>query len=85
MTGKNSKFFAKIYFKLNKKDKSTSQQAAAKEMPYIFEKLTGVPRELYAGSNNLYPEGKIESEAKIKVTGTPEAIKLLSPGNPSEK
>ena len=46
---------------------------------YLFEKLTGLPRDLYPVD---YPEAKpkrLEEVAKITVTGNPEGIKKLAP------
>jgi hypothetical protein len=49
------------------------------EEAYLFEKLTGLPRKIYAPD---YPEAKpqrLEAIAKITVSGDREAVRKLSP------
>jgi hypothetical protein len=81
---KNSKPFAKIYFTPKKtKDGVSIDAHDPEELAYLFEKLTSLPREFYKAVSLFDAEGadlkkKIESDATIKVTGTKEAIKLLS-------
>ena len=77
-SGEKCKLFAKINF-VQRKGSSFDPEQPQMELAYIFEKLTGVPHGLYNIRDNIELK-QIESIASIKVTGSKEAIKLLSPG-----
>ena len=48
-------------------------------LAYLFERLTGLPRDLYPGLGQLDTKGSSDPKWKIKVTGTDKAIiQLLS-------
>jgi hypothetical protein len=70
----HGKPFAAIYFTPNK------DLSGDDTLVYLFEKLTGLPKELYPDYDTLATKGSSELQWKIKVTGNDAAIiKLLSP------
>ena len=78
---KNLEPFAKLSFALKDNlDTIELNDERQLEEPYLFEKLTGLPRDFYPDEEDSKLKDRIESKAKIKVTGTKEGIKLLSPG-----
>lgn len=50
------------------------------ESAYLFEKLTGVPRKLQVLPEGTSASARLEKLATIRVTGSKEAVRMLSPG-----
>jgi hypothetical protein len=76
----HGKPFAAIYFK------PKAELYGDEALAYLFEKLTGLPRELYPNYDRLGMTRGSEPKWKIKVTGSDEEIiKLISPHSGSGK
>lgn len=77
--------YAEISFSLKPGAKQDPDNT--REVGYIFEKITGLKRGLFysfygqdAGEPSTVSTKPIESETKIQVTGSEDAVKRLSPG-----
>lgn len=72
--------YARIHFTPKRESAQLDSGGRKNELPYLFEKLTTLPRELCPEMNGAGPGENVEKIENIKVTGSREAVKLLSPG-----
>jgi hypothetical protein len=82
---KGEKVYAKVYLTGKQgQDLHSDTSLGSNDIPeatlaYLFEKLTGLPRDLYRTDGESRVTKRLESFANIRIVGTPEAVKSLSP------